>query len=461
MSREKHLPLERVRRVVRASVIPAEVYEVDGRPIDLTDSGSVAIIERPEEFTWRSWAVFLLHTGAEVEHALLVQYLYGAYSIRPDGHGSTNRNKWRRSVIDIATEEMGHLLTVQNILQSLRAPLNFQREDFPFRTKLYPFPFRLERMTRLSLAKYVLAEMPPEGVPDNVLPAEELEQITQLATVNVGADEINHVGLLYDTIQHALEQLPADAFYADASNGSRLQSGAGDWQFRTDENPSNLSGIKTILVQDKASALQAINVIAKQGEGASGAQLEQSHFKRFLNLFREFPPENYGESPTHAVPTNPNTDFPPNETSITHQTARRWASLFNLRYALLLSALQHALSSAAVTDREVLLGWVFEEMNDSAGALPQLFAKLVTLPLDNLSGRIAAGPFELPPTMSPSHQLQDWWRHHLDILDASRELIERMSAAGTDPILEDVLNRDGRNLTDGRRKQIADHLSTH
>src|SRR6476619_1929144 len=112
----------------------------------------------------RDEAVFLLHTGAEIEHALLVQYLYAAYSLKspedvPQEYGAKVK-AWRRTLLDIAREEMGHLITVQNLLRLIGGPLNFEREDYPFRSQLYPFHFRLEPLSRASLAKYILAEMP-------------------------------------------------------------------------------------------------------------------------------------------------------------------------------------------------------------------------------------------------------------------------------------------------------------
>src|SRR5262245_59562189 len=97
--------------------------------------------------------IFLLHTTAEIEHSLLVQYLYAAYSLPDSGAPAS----WREVVLKIAKEEMGHLLSVQNMLLALAAPLNFEREDYPYRA-LYPFPFRLEPLSVGSLARYVLAE---------------------------------------------------------------------------------------------------------------------------------------------------------------------------------------------------------------------------------------------------------------------------------------------------------------
>ena len=456
MSLDRKLPLNRLKRVPRS----APDFSLEGVAVELTDADSVTVIAKPEDFSWRSWAVFLLQTGAEVEHSLLVQYLYAAYSIRPSAPAAPppNRATWSRALAKIAKEEMGHLLTVQNILRALRAPLNLEREDFPFRSKLYPFPFRLERLTRMSLAKYVLAEMPPEGVPENVLPATEKEQLVQLASLDNGGDGINQVGLLYDTIRHALTQLTTDQFHADPTGGPAYQSGANDWQGSTSEDPTNVAGIKTIVVTDQQSALSAVDVIARQGEGAGGADLANAHFKRFLDIYRQFPPENAGDSPTFPAPTDPNTAFPPNASTIIHPVTRRWAALFNLRYGILLSALSHALHTPVSTDRDLLMSWVFEEMIQSVGSIKDLCGKLLTLDMDELTGRRAGGPFELPPSMSWPDRDQDWWLLHLDAIHCSRQLVDLL-AQPTDPLLTGILDRDGRTPTEGRRKDIGDRLA--
>ncbi len=50
---------------------------------------------------------------------------------------------------------------MQNLLRLIGGPLNFKRDDYPYRTDFYPFVFSLEPLTRESLAKYIAAEMPP------------------------------------------------------------------------------------------------------------------------------------------------------------------------------------------------------------------------------------------------------------------------------------------------------------
>jgi len=56
---------------------------------------------------------------------------------------------WQHAILDIAREEMGHLITVQNLLRVIGGPLTFEREDYPFRSELYPYPFQLEPLSRL------------------------------------------------------------------------------------------------------------------------------------------------------------------------------------------------------------------------------------------------------------------------------------------------------------------------
>src|SRR5918998_2799309 len=87
----------------------------------------------------RDEAIFLLHTAAEIEHVLMAQYLYAAWSLPLDGPAVVQR--WRRDILQIAREEMAHFASVQNLLRFIGGPLNFDREDFPFRTDFYPFPF--------------------------------------------------------------------------------------------------------------------------------------------------------------------------------------------------------------------------------------------------------------------------------------------------------------------------------
>ncbi|MBR0882995.1 rubrerythrin [Bradyrhizobium japonicum] len=111
-------------------------------------------IDKSRELSWYEHLLVLLQMGASIEHALMVQYLYAAYSLRDDVQQA---RYWREILLLIAREEMGHLLTVQNILALLGGPINIDREDYPFHTPFQAFPFQLERLTHGSLACYCYA----------------------------------------------------------------------------------------------------------------------------------------------------------------------------------------------------------------------------------------------------------------------------------------------------------------
>jgi Ferritin-like len=80
---------------------------------------------------------------------------------------------------------MGHLLTEQNLPRFIGGPLNLEREDFPFRTKLYPFPLALRPLSKTTLATFLAAEMPANpAVP-------EIDEIIARAKAAEGGMPIN------------------------------------------------------------------------------------------------------------------------------------------------------------------------------------------------------------------------------------------------------------------------------
>ena len=165
------------------------------RPAVAADE-SVITIPLPDLAAWPSpldKAKILLESAAEIEHALLVQYLYAAYSLKsaddvsdPAQQGvldfENDPDSWPRILLGIAREEMGHLITVQNLLQALGLPPNFEREDFPPRKDLYPFALHLEPLSQHSLAKYVVAEAPLDasGIDDIITVAQGPAALTSI-----------------------------------------------------------------------------------------------------------------------------------------------------------------------------------------------------------------------------------------------------------------------------------------
>ena len=127
---------------------------------EVATAARAALPDPTEAMSTHDKTIFFLQTATEIEHSLLVQYLYGAFSLgdidtRADltEPQKNQARDWQRKIVFIARQEMGHLISVENLLRLIGGPLNFEREDFPFRGDYYPFPFQLEPLTKDSLAK--------------------------------------------------------------------------------------------------------------------------------------------------------------------------------------------------------------------------------------------------------------------------------------------------------------------
>ncbi len=100
--------------------------------------------------------VRLLKEAAEIEQDLLVQYLYSAYALKPAyaqlvGTPTPNAT----SLMGVIIQEMQHLGGVNRLLVELDARPVLTRQDFPYETDIYPFPFELAPLGAVNLAKFV------------------------------------------------------------------------------------------------------------------------------------------------------------------------------------------------------------------------------------------------------------------------------------------------------------------
>jgi hypothetical protein len=233
-----------------------------------------AAIALPVEFNWREYAIYLLTIGAQIEHSLMVQYLYAAYSLGgpqiPEDHRAAVAG-WRQIILGIAKEEMGHLVTVQNLLKFLGAPLALDREDYPWDILLAPYPFTLERLTRATLAKYVVAES-PENWPAGV-PAEERKEIEGLAA-KANGKQVNRVGKLFDALTDIFgddSKLPNSAFHPETyplqASWDEFARGYGKGARGSSIAVTNKTpDVLVIRVASRTDALAALKAVAEQGE---------------------------------------------------------------------------------------------------------------------------------------------------------------------------------------------------
>jgi hypothetical protein len=435
----------------------------------------------------RDEAVFLLHTAAEIEHSLLVQYLYAAYSMGeislrsdiPDDL-QTVYTEWQKKIRGIAVEEMAHLVTVQNVLLALGGPLNFDREDYPFRSDFYPFRFALRPLSKDVLAKSVAAEMPAlDDVPD--AERHDVIGIVRRATAANEDIPINRVAPLYDQIIDLIGLLDPDYDFVFGTAGT-LQAQPVEWG----STPNQTTGRIIWLIDSQAKAQDALRAVKDQGEGPTDGGGTESHFRRFLDIYNDplFPETNprYGPigHPLPALPvaTNPNT-LPRRRNSreqergrITNRCTRYWAYLFNLRYRMLLHSLQHyfglpfipADNTGATPPncRQVVLSWMITNMKLRLPALAKLLtSKPRKHPNEFVDGRLATAgaPFELPYSLAIAQGSTEHWMAHRDMARASSEIIALIQGCTSDPddltLLDDLTN-DDRKIAAVAKSQIQD-----
>jgi hypothetical protein len=409
-------------------------------------------VEVPPELTGHQFAVMLLHIAAEIEHSLMVTYLYAAYSLGGEQVPPEHRKavtQWREIILGIAKEEMGHLMTVQNLLRCVGGPVSVDREDYPWDSEFYPFPFRLQRLDRDALARYVYVESPP---PDR-WKGDEADSIRERALKDADDEPVNRVGLLYDRLIDLFRDPAAlkDSAFRGATFpfqanwdewGRGYQKGARG--AGTGGNKPDTPDLLLRPVTCRTDAVKALEAVKDQGEATPTAdESSPSHFARFLAIYRDFPEVDDVWDPARRVPVNPIVTTQLREpevakaldrrevkpTPITHPDTQLWAHLFNVRYRLLMTCLlrtfeypNNTAPATQVSPRGLLLNAVFGEMYN----LRALAQALVEMPLDEEGEDKAGPPFQMPYTLRQPVDPEDRWRTHLDLLEVSRRLASKL-----------------------------------
>lgn len=337
----------------------------------------------------------LLQAAAEIEHALLVTYLYAAMSM--------TSTPMRREVLHVAIQEMSHLLTVQNLLLFLGESPYFSRFDLSPNPELDPFPFQLHGLrNRETLERFILAEMPVLAD----LNPEDRGSVEDMQARLDPDKKFHRVGVLYARIYWLFQSGDAaEGDWTDVANIADVgplpkwhvesfpgQGSADTLQASRSETGKLLNGqTGEIWYQDTASAgafatidsraaaLRAIFQVASQGEGMVGGS-GVSHFGQFLQAWKEF--DDVEPVRFLAVPDNPSISSEPGRTEVTDQRARALCELCNLRYRIMLVAMTAALQcsrtdSVANVRRQRWISWAFFEMRI---ALRGIAAELVLLP---------------------------------------------------------------------------------
>jgi rubrerythrin len=138
---------------------------------------SSIVIEDREEL------IFLLSEASELEHMLMLEYLFAAFSLKTDpNEGLTEEQheavqRWKRVILEVATQEMLHVASVSNLLTAIGAAPHFDRPNFPQPAKYYPPGFELTLLPfgEHTLRHFVYYER-PEGMEHDVSGLEAISE---------------------------------------------------------------------------------------------------------------------------------------------------------------------------------------------------------------------------------------------------------------------------------------------
>jgi nitrite reductase/ring-hydroxylating ferredoxin subunit len=390
------------------------------------------VVENREEL------IFLLSEASELEHMLMLGYLFAALSLKTGAsEGLTGEQleavrRWERVISEVATQEMLHLASASNLLTAIGGAPHFDRPNFPQPAKYYPpgFELALRPFSEQTMGNFVFYER-PEGMDHD---APELE-LAREAMPPLGPDvvvpyeqEFATVGHLYRAIERGFEHLVEKYGERQVFIGPPEAQATQRYFWWPELVP----------VTDLASAQAAIETIVEQGEGARGDRHE-AHFGMFLRVlveyleFKERDPGFEPARPVVAAWVRPPSDASmPDPALITDPTTAGVADLFNASYEVMLQMLGRFFAHTDETEEELqtLSGAAVGAMRLLIKPLGQL---LTTLPLGAQSPSKTAGPnFEFYRTgyLLP-HRNAAWVLMHerlLELADYCARLCARPSA---------------------------------
>ncbi|MPZ13504.1 MAG: hypothetical protein GEU73_03620 [Chloroflexi bacterium] len=247
----------------------------------------LAAPERPIVVEHRQQLMLLLREAAQLEHAIMCQYLFAASSMKEGtGEGLTSVQaeavgQWRSTLFQVAREEMLHLALVQNLLTDIGAGPMLARPNIPTPPDSFPADVQIALIPfgERALRHFLFLER-PEGMP--------FEDVDGLpagghARPLVGDEDIVPLPQHYATVGHLYRAIDIGFAWLTAKLGEdRLFAGPPSAQ-ATEEH---FGWPKLIPVVDLDSAHRAVSTIVEQGEGARG-DWKDAHFGRFMQVFDE------------------------------------------------------------------------------------------------------------------------------------------------------------------------------
>ena len=254
--------------------------------------GGLAPPEEPFVIEHREALIYMLCEAAELEHGIMCQYLYAAFSLKQSaGEGLTAAEaeavqRWRKHIFHIAAQEMLHLSLVQNLLSAIGAAPHLSRPNFPQPASHYPAGVHLALLPfgEEALRHFMFLER-PEGMDiEDAAGMAAFEKAAPAAIPRMQVGEIVPRGQDFATVGHLYRSIEAGiAHLAEKFGEEALFVGPP----RAQATQQYFGWPELVAVTDVASAQRAIDEILEQGEGPRG-HWKDAHFGQFVAILDEF-----------------------------------------------------------------------------------------------------------------------------------------------------------------------------
>jgi len=393
----------------------------------LATRGGKAAPEAPFVIEHREALIYMLCEAAELEHGIMCQYLFAAFSLKQSAdEGLTDGevaavNRWRGQILHVASQEMLHLALVQNLLTAIGGPPHLVRPNLPQPAAHYPAGVQLALLPfgERALRHFMYLER-PEGMDlndaDGLAAVGRAEPLMAEGDIVPRPQDFATVGHLYRSIEAGFAHL------AERHGEKWLFVGPPRAQAATE----HFGWTELVTVTDLASAQRAIDTILEQGEGPRG-DWRNAHFGQFVSILDEYlstRDARPGFDPVRPViaanvrPPQRDVEVP----LITDPLTARVADLFNVGQEILLQIFARYFAHTEETDAQ---------LKALADATIRLMIGVLQ-PLANVITALPAGPGHDGKTAGPSFELF----YEADYLLPHREaawtlLTERLATAAS------------------------------
>ena len=296
----------------------------------------------------REALIHQLYEAAELEHNLMCTYLYAAFSLRLGTEEGLNEEeadataRWRRDILKVAIEEMGHLTAVWNITAALGGSPRFGRLNFPLDPGGLPADVvvRLAPFSEDVLQHFIYLERPTNSQEPDAAAFVPDWRFTR----GDSRPRVTPMPIDYATVGEFYEKL-AENTRAFVERVGEKEAFCGDRNLQMSRKEIDFQGSDPVICS--ITALKAFNAIVSQGEGASEENAD-SHYCRFLHIrdeLRALRAKNPAFQPAFPAAVNPVLRKPVRAGArvwLEHDETAATVDIANTAYMLMLRLLSHS-----------------------------------------------------------------------------------------------------------------------